>query len=147
MKAVVSGSRSIDDLTVVYMLMQKAHERFGFDTVMHGDARGVDDLAHKWAGSNRVSVTPEPHPVPDWAWDRIGKQAGPMRNQYMVEQADCAIIIWDGESNGTKSALRLADEKGIPMLKAVCSETDNGWEIDRYEFHTGSQTSLKEFEQ
>lgn len=35
-------------------------------------------------------------------WERLGKAAGPIRNEEMAEIADALIAFWDGQSRVTK---------------------------------------------
>lgn len=96
MKVVVAGSRDIDDRERVF----SAIEDSGFepDEIVYGGASGVDKLAKQWAVENGVSTSLfEPN------WDAHGKAAGPKRNERMAEYADAAVLVWDGESRGTRS--------------------------------------------
>jgi hypothetical protein len=37
-----------------------------------------------------------------------------IRNRLIVEECDCLIAFWDGQSRGTKSTLDLAEKLGKP---------------------------------
>jgi len=81
------------------------------DVVIHGGARGVDLAAGVWAANKGYEV--EVHTA---EWDELGKKAGFVRNSEMVGLADAAIVIWDGESRGTRHTLGLIAAKGIPYV-------------------------------
>lgn len=36
-------------------------------------------------------------------WNKYGKSAGPIRNKQMAEYSDALLVIWDGESRGSKN--------------------------------------------
>jgi predicted Rossmann fold nucleotide-binding protein DprA/Smf involved in DNA uptake len=67
--------------------------------VVSGGAKGVDLVGEAWAKTKGVPVRQF---LPDWS---LGKKAGPIRNKLMVDYADGALIVWDGESRGTKSTI------------------------------------------
>ena len=79
--------------------------------IVHGGARGVDQMAGKWALDLALGV--DVHPAD---WEKYGKRAGYLRNAEMVKIADAAIIVWDKTSKGTQHSIRLAHDKGIPYV-------------------------------
>jgi hypothetical protein len=60
--------------------------------------QGIDLLGEFYADSNRIKIKRFP---PDW--DLYLKAAGPKRNKEMAEYADALLLIWDGESKGSKN--------------------------------------------
>jgi hypothetical protein len=85
-----------------------------FDAIIHGGARGVDNMAGRWGVSIDLPVRVYPAD-----WELFGKRAGYIRNSLMVEDADAAIIIWDGESKGTKHTIDLMTASGKPYVLVV----------------------------
>src|SRR5690606_10229445 len=71
-----------------------------FDRVIHGNAPGVDLLADAWAVTKGYPVTAYPA-----LWKKYGKRAGVVRSLEMVKDCDAAILVWDGESKGTRHTL------------------------------------------
>lgn len=119
---------------------------FDPDTVVHGDASGVDQIGGVWA--QKIDAECETHPVPEWAWEQIGRKAGPLRNQFMVNSVDAVVAIWDGESSGTKDTIRKAAAKGLPLYKVVVSVDDSG-SVERVELRDraeGNQQILHDYE-
>lgn len=124
MRVLVTGSRSWQDpLTVWQELYALAIRAYGdydgghFLTVVHGNAAtGADRMAQQWVQMatfqlwQPVNITEEAHPA-DW---KIGRQAGILRNQYMVDLgADlCLAFIRDG-SRGATHCATAAQEAGI----------------------------------
>ena len=48
-------------------------------------------------------------------WNRLGRAAGPIRNEEMAEVSDALIAFWDGKSRGTKSMIEIARRKGLQV--------------------------------
>ena len=79
--------------------------------VVHGAARGADELADRAARA--FGMATEPHPAD---WDAFGKGAGYRRNAEMVKAgADvCLAFFQQGAANrGTSHCVRLAEAAGI----------------------------------
>lgn len=81
---IVSGTRphpALDQAAIGRVqddLLQHTGERGTI--VMHGAAKGVDAIAARWKGCAGHLAMPA-------QWDRIGRRAGPCRNQEMVNVA------------------------------------------------------------
>lgn len=137
----VCGSRSIDDEEIVTQAIYGSP--WTPSTIIHGGADGVDHHADQYALDYGISR--DVHPVPDWAWEKVGKKAGPMRNGYMVEQADAVVAVWDGESPGTKDTMKKAESEGVPLYKVVCDQRDGEWVIEQEKHVQDDQASLGDF--
>lgn len=84
-------------------------------TIVHGGARGADQLAGRIA--RELGFVEEVHPA---QWEVHGRKAGPIRNQYMVELgATCCLAfpvgLSQGRSRGTAHAMAAARRAGIPV--------------------------------
>ncbi len=80
-------------------------------TIVHGDTKGADRLAHQEA--EKLGLLVEPHPAD---WDKHGKGAGPYRNTEMAKLgADLCIAFWDGRSRGTLDMIQRAVLFSIPV--------------------------------
>lgn len=71
-------------------------------------------MAGQWAAYRDYTQTVY---LPDW--DRYGRSAGFRRNAAMVDACDAAIIVWDGQSKGTKHTLELIRASHKPFV-LVC---------------------------
>lgn len=114
----VAGSRSFETMPQQEMnsILTKCASALGVKgcTVVNGDARGVDKMATKWAQFRGFRVRKFRAD-----WDSYGKAAGFVRNKAMVHIADAAIVVWDGESKGTKHTMNLLHEKQVPYVVVV----------------------------
>jgi hypothetical protein len=83
-----------------------------------GERYGSDYLCKQvWLAlsiENRLDVDLEPHPAD---WSRLGRRAGPKRNEEMCELgADvCLAFLDDSPCVGTRHCIREAKRHGIPV--------------------------------
>ena len=98
MKLIIAGSRHFTNLSNEYI--GKLIKSFDLipSSVVCGCARGVDMAGEYWAGLNEIPIV---HFHPEW--DRYGSKAGPIRNRKMAAFADALLLIWDGESSGSRN--------------------------------------------
>lgn len=73
----ITGSRDFTDERPV----REAIERVKPDLVVHGASRGADSIADRVALALKIHV--EAHAA---EWERLGKGAGPARNQRMLDR-------------------------------------------------------------
>ena len=111
---IIAGSRD-----VMGNVARRAIERLapgGVTLVLDGGARGVDLHGAVWARDNSIPVTRY-----DADWANLGKAAGPIRNQQMVDNADALLLVWDGRSRGSADIRRRAVAAGLAVYEAVVS--------------------------
>jgi hypothetical protein len=81
--------------------------------VIVGDASGADRWAKIWCDKRGVKFTEFTA-----EWDKLGKRAGPARNQRMVDKCpDCAVSFPGG--NGTEDCVRRCEMAGVPVYEAA----------------------------
>ena len=85
------------------------------DTVITGDAPGVDHTAFKVARARRdlTVVQVEAH----WKDDQGHKDAfaGYLRNPEIITPADEGVAFWDAESHGTADSIQITLEQQKPL--------------------------------
>lgn len=125
-RVLVTGSRDWDDEDVVWdALLDTWHDAtqiVGLDhllIVVHGACpRGADQMAHRWAQSQRFhgeSVRPELHPA---NWEQHGKRAGFLRNQAMVDLgADICLGFIKDNSRGASHTAERAEAAGVAVRR------------------------------
>lgn len=78
-------------------------------TTTRGDiVFGADNLVEKY--SEGTLKYARAFPVD---WSRLGKKAGPVRNQQMVDYATHLVAFWDGKGAETINVIELARKKGL----------------------------------
>lgn len=85
-----------------------------------GCARGVDRWGEEWW---KEYMTDDEDSILRFPadWFNLGRRAGYVRNEQMAERTHQAIIVWDGQSKGTKHMMDLLQKRGIEHLVMVPS--------------------------
>ena len=121
MRVLVTGSRTWDDARTIWTALDAvargaAEARVPLVTVVHGAAKGADELADRWVrtyGAGNPTVTAERHPA---LWQRFGKRAGIVRNEIMISRgADLVLAFIRDNSPGATHCAELAADRGIRL--------------------------------
>lgn len=123
-KILVTGSRDWVDESVIVnaFLLWRATEK---DTVIHGDARGADKLAGMVASQLGMAVIPVPA-----NWGLLGKAAGMIRNQMMLEMEPDFIFAFHDDlptSRGTRDMVRRARFAGHRKVYHFLGDGSCSW--------------------
>lgn len=113
MKLIIAGSRTIQVSTQeIFDLITE----FGLhpSQIVSGTANGVDKCGEAFA--RKVYLPVKQFPA---NWDMYGKSAGHHRNEEMGRYADALLLIWDGESRGSKSMKTIMENLDKPVYEAV----------------------------
>jgi len=127
-RLLVTGSRTITDPRIVaYALCQVVHDLGPVAQLVHGGAKGVDQLAGIWAWERGIPVLPVP---PDFRrWPASSRLAYLKRDELMVDEyATHVTAIWDGASSGTRYTFEYARQKG--KLHSIWREEHVREELD-----------------
>lgn len=120
-RILITGSRDWLARNTVWLALNEELERFRTLTVVHGGARGADEIAARWAWGCHTqgwNVTVEEHRAD---WETHGKRAGVLRNQLMVDLgADVCHAFPLNKSIGTRHCMARAEAAGIPVI-------NHGW--------------------
>lgn len=113
MRILVTGGRGYRDTETVKRVLA-AYDDVPRPTLVHGDASGADrECAYvaayllEW----RVECWPA-------EWRRLGRRAGPARNQAMVDSGGDVLVAFPG-GRGTADMVRRAEEAGIPVYRVA----------------------------
>lgn len=109
MKTIITGSRSITSYAAVCRAVEDS--AFDITEVVSGAVRGVDQLGERYANEHGIPIKRFPA-----KWDEYGKRAGYLRNEEMAVYANAVILLWDGESKGTRHMWQLAIKHGLKVF-------------------------------
>jgi hypothetical protein len=109
MTLIIAGSRTFTDYQ--HMCQALAPERHRITEVIHGGARGADQLGFRWAVRHHVRSRCF---AADWR--RFGKSAGIRRHSQLAQAGDLLIAFWDGRSPGTAHMMRCMQQLGKPVV-------------------------------
>ena len=113
MRVLVCGGRDFDDVGLIISVLDRLHTEKSFTMLIHGNARGADRIADAWA--SRTGVPREPYGLPQGEWDELGKKAGPLRNQRMLEEGKPDLVVAFPGGGGTKDIVRRAVKAGVAI--------------------------------
>lgn len=109
-RTIIAGSR-VENVTLGDIKIALAQAPFRTGLVLSGRATGVDQWGEEWAIERDLII--EPYPAD---WRSFGRGAGPIRNEVMASKADALVLIWDGQSPGSKNMLKLAKAFGLEIF-------------------------------
>lgn len=104
MKVLVCGGRDFDDYKFLSDKLSALHNKYEIKILIHGNAKGADKLAGKWAEGNGIhtaSITA--------LWNSYGKGAGYRRNATMLLLEPDVVVAFSG-GVGTNMMLELANK-------------------------------------
>lgn len=119
MKLVIAGSRTINKP----IKLANAIDNITFlnpnfinevTEVISGTATGADRLGESWALAYSKNLILRPA---DWS---TGRGAGHARNDKMAKEADYGIVLWDGQSPGTRGMIKALQKYKKPHYVYVC---------------------------
>ena len=113
MNIAVVGSRTFKNYNFLEETLDKLILERKFDniTIISGGARGTDTLAEYYAQNRKY-----PTIIHIADWNNLGKQAGYLRNEKIVDDADIIIAFHQNNSKGTKHTIDLAKNRGIEVI-------------------------------
>lgn len=118
MRVLVCGGRDYDDYEAVRRELDACATRAAMLrtvlTVIHGGARGADSLAERWCKEHPNNLWTEVYYAD---WNVLGKAAGPMRNQQMINEGRPGSVIAFPGGRGTADMIRRAEAAGIEVRR------------------------------
>lgn len=128
MKLIVAGSRSANGpftRGLIYGLLDQYRKRYPDLIIVSGAARmGADRFAIEYCDDRGCKDILKKFPAD---WDNLGKSAGFIRNVEMAEYADELLLIWDGESNGSKHMTESMVKRG-KYIRTIIVEKELDYE-------------------
>lgn len=121
MRILVTGGRAYPHRDRVFVALDRVHTERGITCVIHGacqDPRtkaltGADRWADEWAKERGIEVAAYPAD-----WIRLGRYAGPVRNQQMRDEAKAdAVVAFPGGKGTRDMCRRVVDPVYGPPLK------------------------------
>ena len=118
MKLIIAGSRTIKitgyELSILIPVVTHM-VRSEISEIVSGLAKGPDlsgkDLADLVWHKNCKEFPAD--------WDKFGKAAGHIRNKEMADYADALLLIWDGESRGSKNMKETMLKQNKPVYEVI----------------------------
>ena len=106
-QVIVTGSRYWADFETIAAALRDECP----DVVIHGGAKGADEIAGLWAALRGVSVK-----VYYADWRRHGPRAGPLRNGLMLRSHPGAVVLaFPLDGPGTRNCILQAKDLGMTV--------------------------------
>lgn len=115
MRVLVCGGRDYADrkhLSETLDVILKQSDRAPYDVLIHGGAPGADMLANDWAQGKLVQVR-----MFTADWHRLGKAAGPIRNQQMLDEGKPDLVVAFPGGKGTADMVARAEKAGVRVVR------------------------------
>lgn len=105
MIVLVTGGRDYKDWRTLVRVLDRLHREHGFTFLVHGDANGADQMAHRWAKLRGVQPV-----AMEALWDFEGDAAGTKRNRRMYDFAKPRLIVAFPGGRGTANMMKIGYE-------------------------------------
>ena len=109
----ICGGRDYYDRDWMRHFMDALYEKRPIFEVIHGGAQGADQIGGEWARMRRIPVRVFPAD-----WRGLGRKAGPIRNQQMLDEGKPHCVVAFPGGIGTASMVSLARKAGVRVLLA-----------------------------
>ena len=119
----IIGSRNLTSYIDFLYAIKPYEERIL--SVISGGALGVDSNAKRYAKERGLLFQEFPA-----NWDLYGKDAGFIRNRYIIENCKLCIALWDGKSSGTQHGIKLAKQMNKELIIIQFPLEENPIDID-----------------
>lgn len=111
MRVLVCGGRDFHDQDFVNRVLDRLLAKSGTLFIITGGAKGADTCGKFWAISRKQESAHYPAD-----WKRDGKAAGPIRNQWMLDNTNPNLIVAFPGGTGTDHMVRIATAAGAKVL-------------------------------
>lgn len=101
MIVLITGGREFRNQRLMWAVLDRLHQENKFTYLVHGDAPGADQMAHRWAKQRGVQPV-----AMEALWDVEGDSAGPMRNGRMLEFAKPQMVVAFPGNTGTTDMVK-----------------------------------------
>jgi predicted Rossmann-fold nucleotide-binding protein len=111
-RVLICGGRDYANAEALREALDRVHAERKFGLVITGGARGADTMAHDWAISRGIAVD-----VYIAEWDRLGRKAGPIRNQRMLLEGKPDLVIAFPGGRGTVNMIGQANPASVEVIR------------------------------
>jgi hypothetical protein len=112
MRVLVCGGRDFTRRTFAFDTLDGLHARTPIAVVIEGGALGADQAGRDWANARGVPV--ETYPAD---WKNLGRAAGVIRNQQMLDQGCPDLVVAFTGGRGTADMVHRAIKSGIQVVR------------------------------
>ncbi len=111
--AIVCGGRDFNQPFMFITVMNYFVNKYKIDNIVEGGAKGADRMAKFYAEEQGINCYEE---KPDWK--KYKKAAGPIRNEYMLNNYPINLVIGFKGGTGTMHMINYAKANKVPCFWA-----------------------------
>jgi predicted Rossmann-fold nucleotide-binding protein len=111
LRVLVCGGRDYQDYLPAADALDRIAAKLGIAIIIQGGATGADDCARRWALNRGVECLSFPA---DWS---MGRKAGPIRNQTMIDEGKPNAVVAFPGGRGTADMVKRAEAAGLPVWR------------------------------
>jgi YspA, cpYpsA-related SLOG family len=111
MRVLVCGGRQFEDRDILSAALDHLSKDRGFSRVISGGALGADTLAEEWAETAGLPTT-----VYHADWEKLGRKAGPIRNQQKLDESRPELLVAFPGGPGTADMVGRARAADIEVI-------------------------------
>ena len=112
LRVLVCGGRDYQDRQFLVSVLDKLRADCVISHIIAGGARGADTFAEEWAKAVGLPCT-----VYRAEWERLGRKAGPTRNQQMLDLGMPNLVVAFPGGRGTADMVRRARTAGVEVIE------------------------------
>jgi hypothetical protein len=112
MRVLVCGGREYADREKLAAVLADLRRTRGITHLIAGGARGADAFAAEWADDEDI-----PCSIYMADWEGLGRKAGPIRNQRMLDDGKPDLVIAFPGGRGTADMVRRARDAGVETIE------------------------------
>ena len=121
MRALVCGGREFANRQMLNEALNRLRQERGIAHLIAGGARGADSMAEWWARGEGV-----PCDVYQADWAGLGRKAGPIRNQRMLDEGKPDLVVAFPGGRGTADMVRRGREAGVEVIEVTYDAVRSG---------------------
>ncbi len=110
-------TQAIMEVRALCRMLDGVHETWGITAIIHGAAKGADDLGGWWARCRGVPEVTFPIAPEDWLI--YGNRAGNRRNQLMLDDGKPDLVVAAPGGSGTRDMVRRAKDAGLKIIRVT----------------------------
>jgi hypothetical protein len=110
-RILVCGGRDYTDRAAVCASLDSLHAEHRFSVLIANGAKGADTLAAEWASERGI-----PTEIFMAEWNRLGRKAGPIRNQRMLVEGKPDLVVAFPGGKGTVNMMARASAAGVRVI-------------------------------
>ena len=114
MRLLVCVGREFADRRLLNETLSRLRQERGIALVIAGGARGADTMPEWWGKAEGL-----PCDVYQADWASLGRRAGPIRNQRMLDEGKPDLVLAFPGGRGTADMVRRAREAGVEVIEVT----------------------------